>query len=111
MAVKWMPGLLEFSRLLKNSPKLLEEAKRSPMAKYTFELIDRLYQVFALPGIRRIHPWTKAEKNRVYAIPVFKSLERGNIERDKFRVQNNMENKNWISVSPFVNPSTLILLR
>ncbi|MCX5858526.1 MAG: 4Fe-4S binding protein [Proteobacteria bacterium] len=78
MAVKWMPGLLEFSRLLKNSPKLLEEAKHSPMAKYTFELIDRLYQVFALPGIRRIHPWTKAEKNRVYAIPVFKSLERGN---------------------------------
>jgi len=78
MAVKWMPGLLEFSRLLKNNKKLLEQAKHSPMARYTFELIDRLYQVFALPGIRRIHPWTKAEKNRIFAIPVYKSLERGN---------------------------------
>jgi len=77
MKKKYIPGLFDFMNIQSKNPILEKAIFYPPYMQYGFRILVRLFKVFNLPGINKIHPWVKTEKNKLFVIPVKESLEGG----------------------------------
>jgi len=77
MKKKYIPGLFDFMNIQSKNPILEKAIFYPPYMQYGFRILVRLFKVFNLPGINKIHTWLKTEKNKLFVIPVKESLEGG----------------------------------
>jgi len=72
---KWLPGVFDFINFRPQDPRIENLLFYPPGMRFGFRMLARMFKMANLPLINRIHPWVQNHKNRLFVIPVEKTLE------------------------------------